>query len=236
MRNAILAALLLAPSLASTALPAAAQERDAPRGLTIAGTGEVSATPDLAVVHVGVVSPAATARAALDANNKAMEAILAAVKDQGVPARDVQTSQFNVQPRYRHDPENQRPPRLDGYEVSNQVAVTVRDLDRLGAVLDAAVSVGSNQIHSIAFAIDDPEPQRDEARRLAVEDAVRKARVYAEAAGIRLGPIRSILEPSRATPPRPVYQRMEMAADAAVPIAEGEQAIEVEVIVTWDIR
>lgn len=236
MRNLILGGLLLALSLFAIAVPVAAQQLDPPRGVTIVGVGEVRAKPDLAVVRIGVVSQGATARAALDDNNKAMQAILTALKGQAIAGRDVQTSQFNVQPRYRHDPENQDPPRIDGYEVSNLVAVTIRHLDKLGAVLDLAVSVGSNQILGIDFMLADPEPRRDEARKLAVEDAVRKARIYADAADIVLGPIRTISEQARLGPPGPVYGRMEMAADASVPIAEGEQAIAVEVTITWDIR
>ena len=233
MRILILACLSLAFSLA--AQPLAAQEPSLlqQQGLTVVGTGEVRARPDLAVVRLGVVSQAATARAALDANNEAMAALLASLERQGVASRDVQTSQFVVQPRYHHDPEGRDPPRIDGYEVSNQVAVTVRALDRLGEVLDEAVSVGSNNILGVEFGLDDPEPRRDEARRLAVEDARRKAEIYAEAAGLALGPVRSISEEVRAGPPQPVY-RMEMA-EASVPIAEGEQAITIEVTVNWDI-
>jgi uncharacterized protein YggE len=235
MRILTLAAVSLALSLAATPT-VVAQEVDLPRGLTLVGVGEVRAKPDLAVVRVGVVSQAATARAALNDNNQAMQAILAALEEQGIAERDVQTSQFTVQPRYRHDRDNERPPRIDGYEVSNQVAVTVRNLDRLGPVLDQAVSVGSNQILGIEFTLADPEPQRDEARRLAVEDAVRKARLYAQAAEVELGPIRAIHEQRRPGPPEPLYRRMEMAADAGVPIAQGEQSIEVEVTISWEIR
>ena len=232
MRTLLLAGLSLALSLA--AVPGAAQQLEPPRGLTVSGVGEVRARPDLAVVRIGVASQAATARAAHDDNNAAMGAIMSALAEQGVAERDVQTSQFTMQPRYRHDPQGEAPPRIDGYEVSNQLAVTVRDLDRLGPVLDRAVRVGSNRILGVEFTIADPEPRRDEARRLAVEDAIRKAQVYAEAAGIDLGSIRAVTEQTRAGPPQPVYRRMERA-DASVSIAEGEQAITVEVTVVWDI-
>ena len=232
MRSLILAGLSLALSLA--AVPGAAQQPEAAPGLTVLGVGEVRARPDLAVVRIGVVSQAATARAALDQNNAAMRQIMGALAEQGIAERDLQTSQFTVQPRDRHDRNGEAPPRIDGYEVSNQLAVTVRDLDGLGPVLDRAVSVGSNQILGIELTIADPEPRRDEARRLAVEDAVRKAQIYAEAAGIELVAIRAITEQARPGPPQPVYRRMEMA-DASVPIAEGEQAIRVEVTIVWDI-
>ncbi|HUE44715.1 MAG TPA: SIMPL domain-containing protein [Aestuariivirgaceae bacterium] len=239
MRTSILASLMLALWLAPVlaAVPAAAQQPEPHRkltpGLTLVGVGEVRASPDLAVVRVGVVSQAATARAALDANNQAMRAVMATLQDRGIAERDMQTSQFSVQPRYRHDQTGQAPPRIDVYEVSNQLAVTVRDLEALGPVLDQAVSVGSNQILGIEFDLADPEPRRDEARRLAVEDAMRKANVYAEAADVELGPIRAMTEQARFDHPQP-YQRMEMA-QSSVPIAEGEQVVAVEVTITWDI-
>lgn len=233
MRLLILAGLAFV--LGTAPLLLAAQEIDPPRGVTVVGTGEVRAKPDLAVVRIGVVSQAATARAALDANNAAMRDIMAALAEQAIAGRDVQTSQFSVQPRYRHDPDNQLPPRIDGYEVSNQLAVIIRDLDKLGPVLDLAVSVGSNQILGVEFSLADPEPRRDEARRLAVADALRKAELYARAAGIELGAIRAITEEARAGPPQPLHQRMEMSAEASVPIAEGEQAITIEVTINWDI-
>lgn len=230
MRILILAWLSIAFSLAVQ--PVAAQEPDPQRGLTVIGTGEVRTRPDLAVVRLGVVSQAATARAALDANNEAMAALLAVLERRSIAERDVQTSQFVVQPRYHHDPEGREPPRIDGYEVSNQLAVTVRDLDRLGEVLDEAVSIGSNNILGVEFGLANPEPRRDEARRLAIADARRKAEIYADAAGLALGPVRSISEEVRPGPPQPAY-RME-TAEASVPIAEGEQAITIEVTVNWN--
>jgi uncharacterized protein YggE len=233
MRLMILAGLALV--LATAPLPLAAQEIDPPRGVTVVGAGEVRARPDLAVVRIGVVSQASTARAALDANNAAMRDIMAALAKEAIAGRDVQTSQFSVQPRYRHDPDNQLPPRIDGYEVSNQLAVVIRDLDKLGPVLDLAVSVGSNQILGVEFSLADPEPRRDEARRLAVADAVRKAELYAAAAKIELGASRAITEQAFAGPPQPLYRRMEMSAEPSVPIAEGEQAIAVEVTINWGI-
>ena len=236
LRDLILGGLLLALSLIAISIPVAAQQPDAPRGVTVVGLGEVRAKPDLAVVRIGVVSQGATARAALDENNKSMQAILAALSGQAIAEGDVQTSQFTVQPRYHHDPEGQDPPRIDGYEVSNQVAVTIRNLDSLGAVLDLAVGVGSNQILGIDFTLADPEPKRDEARRLAVADARRKAELYAEAAGLELGAIHTIAEQARLGPPEPMYARSEMAVSATVPIAEGQQVVAVEVTISWDFR
>lgn len=231
-----IAATACALVLASPAGPVIGQEVPPPPTLTMTGVGEARARPDVAVVRIGVVTQAATARDALNDNNRAMDAVLAALKEQGIAQKDLQTSSFNLTPRYDYG-EDRSPPRVEGYEASNQLAVTVRNLDKLGGILDRAVSVGSNQIVGVEFGLDKPEPVRDEARRLAVRDAVRKARLYADEAGVQLGPIHSISERTDIRPPAPRLGQMRATAEAAaVPIEQGEQAVEVEVIMTWLIR
>jgi uncharacterized protein YggE len=228
---------LIGLALALVAPAAQAQMSTTPPWLVIVqGRGEVKAKPDMAIVSIGVVRQAQTAREALDANNAAMAAVLQSLKAQGFEDRDVQTSNFSVAPRYDYSREGM-PPKMDGYEVSNQVTVTVRDLAKLGGVLDQGVSDGSNQIHGVAFAIAAPEPLADEARKLAVEDAVRKAKLYAEAAQVKLGPITRIEEQGGYRPPQPYMKTMRMAAEASqAPIAQGEQSIEIDVSISWEIR
>jgi uncharacterized protein len=237
MLKTALASLVLTACLAGGA--ALAQVHDNPlRTLTMTGTGEMRAKPDTAIVTLGVMSRADTARAALTANNAAMTAILSSLEAAGVAKKDIQTSNFSVNPVYDYDNSGAKPPRITGYDVSNQLAVTVRKLDTLGTILDEAVSKGSNQIYGITFTIDDPRALEDEARKSAVEDAARKAKLYAEAAGVALDAIQSISE-QVARPPQPVYmkaQRMEAAADSSVPVAEGEQVVSIDVSITWTIR
>jgi uncharacterized protein len=237
MLKTALASLVLAACLAGGS--ALAQAPDKPlRTLTMIGTGEMRAKPDTAIVTLGVMSRADTARAALTANNAAMTAILSNLEAAGIAKKDIQTSNFSVNPVYDYDNTGAKPPRITGYDVSNQLAVTVRKLDALGTILDEAVSKGSNQIYGITFTIDDPRALEDEARKSAVQDAVRKAKLYAEAAGVALDAIQSISE-QVARPPQPVYmkaQRMEAAADASVPVAEGEQVVSIDVSITWTIR
>jgi uncharacterized protein YggE len=217
--------------------PAAAQgEAVAPRTMTLVGTGEVRARPDTAMVRIGVMRRAVTAREALDAGNAAMAEIIGYLRQTGIEARDIQTVNFAVNPVYVHDSTKQEPPRITGYDVSNDLQVTIRKLQDLGKVLDEAVSRGSNQIHGVQFTIAEPRQLQDEARRRAVSDATVKAQLYAQAAGVTLGPIRSIAE-SAVLPPVPVYMKAErMAADGAVPVAEGEQVIEMQVNITWEIK
>jgi len=226
----------LAMALATPSLRAQTVVGPPPWLITMQGRGEVRARPDMAIVSLGVVRQADTARDALDANNQAMQAVLQSLKSQGFEDRDIQTSNFSVAPRYDFSRPGS-PPKLDGYEVSNQVTVTVRDLSKLGGLLDQAVSDGSNQIYGVAFAIAAPEPLADAARKLAFEDALRKANLYADAAKVKIGPITRIEEQGGYRPPQPYVKSMRMAAEASqVPIAQGEQSIEIDVSVSWEIR
>jgi uncharacterized protein YggE len=213
------------------------ESKTMPRVISLSGHGEVKAKPDMAVVTVGVMSQAQTAREALTRNTAAMEKIFASLKAGGIEARDIQTSNFSVNPRYDYGQNNNQPPRLVGYDVSNSVAVSVRKLDTLGSVLDTVVSEGSNQINGIMFAIADDEKLKDEARKLAVADAERKAKLYADTTRITLGQIMGVSE-GNFQPPQPVFYGKAMRADtaSAVPIAEGEQTVAIEVNIMWEIK
>lgn len=237
----------LAFAFVLTAAPAFAQDTPPPPQpgprpaiFVLSGEGTASAAPDLAVINSGVVSEAATAREALDANSAAMAKLVETIKAAGVEDKDIATSGFSVQPRYIYSQRKdgtQEPPRITGYEVRNTVTVKVRDLSKLGGVLDKAVTEGSNQIDSLSFDIADKKKLYEEARKEAFADARAKAELYAEAAGVKLGRLRELSEQQSPgfPPPRPMM-RMEMkAAQADVPIERGEQEIAVNVIATWEI-
>jgi len=239
---AIATTLLAAASLiAPAASPARADDASA-RTLSLTGRTEVRAAPNMAVISAGTVSEANTAREALSANNETMAAVLKTIAAAGVAEKDIQTSNFSIQPKYTYPPRAsdgaQEAPKIDGYTVSNTVTVLVRNLDMLGAVMDAVVSSGVNQMNGLNFTIAEPEPLRNEARKAAVADALARAQLYADAAGVKLGPIRSISEEAHMRPPQPMA-RMAMeaaAADAAVPIAQGEQVIEATVNIVWGLE
>jgi uncharacterized protein len=237
MRMTKLVLSLFALAIAAAVPLQAQQMPPPPRILALVGTGEVKVRPDMALITLGVASRADTAREALSRNNTAMAEVIDYLKDSGIDDKDIQTSNFAVNPVYVYDQNNQQPPKITGYEASNQVTVTIRKLPDLGLVLDQAVSKGSNQIYGIAFSVAEPEPLQDQARRLAVADATRKAKLYAEAAGVTLGNITMISE-QIAMPPVPVYakaQRMDAAA-ASVPVEAGEQLIQVQLNMSWEIR
>ena len=227
----------LAPFLLAAVFAAPAFADDI--GISITGTGEVTAAPDTAFVSSGVTTQATTAREALDANSAAMTELLATLEAAGIAARDVQTSGFSVSPNYvysdaRDDSGYQLPPKIVGYQVSNTVTVRVRDLDSLGSVLDQAVTVGANTISGVTFTVADPSDLYDEARRAAFADARKKAELYAEVAGEELGDLVSITESQSYEAPQPFMMkaRDEMAA-SAVPVATGELSFQINVQIGW---
>ncbi|WP_162918433.1 SIMPL domain-containing protein [Taklimakanibacter deserti] len=238
-RRSLAALGLTGLAAAALATPSLAQEsKSMPRLISLNGHGEVKAKPDMAVVNVGVTTQAQTAREALTQNTAAMEKVFASLKASGIEAKDIQTSNFMINPRYQYDQNNAQPPRVIGYDVSNTVTVSVKKLDTLGAVLDKVVGEGSNQINGVMFAIADDEKFKDEARKLAVADAERKAKLYAETTRISLGQIMSLSE-GNYQPPQPVYYGKAVRADAApsaVPIAEGEQTVAIDVNIAWEIK
>jgi uncharacterized protein YggE len=212
--------------------PGAAQADSAPpRTLTISGQGAAAGIPDMARISAGVTVQAETAAAALAKDNVQMARILAALKKLGAADRQIQTSQFSVAPRYDDDAKGTQ--RLTGYEVTNQVMVTLNDVDKLGKVLDALVAAGANRIDNIAFSIRDSAALLTQARQAAVADAMAKARIYAKAAGVTLGPILSLSENSNEEP-RPVMMMARMKN--AVPIAPGEQNLHAAVTIVWEIH
>ena len=203
--------------------------------ITVTGTGEAHAKPDFAQVQVGVVTEAATAAEALKRNNEAMSRLIALIRKRGIEDRDVQTTQFHVAPRYKYDKAQQEPPKIAGYQVTNEVQVKVRDMTRLGAFLDETVSAGANQVRGVSFGVAEPARLTDEARRKAMADAQRRARVYAEAAGVKIGKPLKISEQAGGRPgPYPVA-RMEAGAVSTVPVAPGEQTFTVNVSVSYAI-
>jgi len=208
-----------------------------PRTLSVSGEGEVRAAPDQSSLSAGVTTGAATAAQALAANSRAMNAVFATLKRLGIPDKDIQTSNFSLSPQYQVcKPGMTCPQRIVGYQVSNNVNVTVEELDKTGPVLDALVSSGSNQIGGIDFSIHDTKSLLRVARDAAVKDAIDHAQTYAKAAGVTLGPILSIQE-GGGEAPRPMYRAMAMMANAAPPpVAGGELSVSANVTITWQIQ
>lgn len=217
---------------------AEAERREAT--IMVSGEGEATVAPDMAVISLAVVRDADTASEALSANSAAMTEVLAALKAQGVAEKDLQTTDFSIQPKYKQETRTDgsyEAPVIVGYTVSNGLTVRVRDLAKLGALIDQSVKLGVNQGGGISFTNDDPEATIEAARKQAVEKAAAKAKTLTEAAGVKLGRVVEISE-NFARPMPQVYAAAPMAkmADEAMPIASGENLYSVTVNITYAIE
>lgn len=224
MRAALTLAVLLA-----VALPAAAET--ATPTVSVTGEAQMSVAPDLAQIDGGVSTDARTAREASDANNKAMAAILAALKASGIAEADIRTSRLSLFPQSSPSKVN-GPVQITSYRASNSVTVRFRDVTRVAATLDALVAAGANEIGGINFMVSQESKLLDDARVKAIEDARRKAEIYAKAANVRLGAPISISEDG-ASGPAPM--RAAFKANAPAQIAPGEETLRVSVSVSYEI-
>jgi len=212
-------------------------ELPAERSTIVAGgTGRVALAPDLADLRLGVSVSRPTVDAARAEAGRLMDAILAAVDGAGVARRDVRTALLSVQPRY--DYRDNKAPTLTGYELANVVEVTVRDLARLGDVVDGTLGAGATSMDGLSFRIADPTEAEREARVLAMAQARSRADVLAEAAGLTIDGVAEVIEGAAGQPPgpRPKAERMMMATDAATPVEAGSLEIAVAVTVTYRAR
>jgi len=225
---------LLASAVAAQAPDARADEPDK-RTISLSATGAVKTTPDKVDITTGVTSEGQTARDALDKNTDAMAKVVAGLKEAGIEAKDIQTTNFSVSPVYEQRKEGQAA-FITGYRVSNQVHITVRDTAKLGDILDKVVSLGANDIGSIAFGVSEPEDLKDEARKEAMRKAIADAKLYAQAAGVELGPVLSITEEDGGYVPRYAEAAAPMAMAKDVPIEAGTATVQVKIRVTWELR
>ena len=204
--------------------------------LDLTAEGEVTRAPDIAAISAGVVTQGATAAAAMGENAQRMTATVNALKRAGVADRDIQTSSLGLSPQYRYA--DNEPPVITGYQASNQVTVRFRDVARAGAILDALVAQGANQINGPSFALDHPESALDEARTLAVTRARARAELYARAAGLHVKRILAISESGGGyNPPQPMPMMAMARRDVAqTPIEAGEQKIAISVAVSFELE
>lgn len=217
--------------------PAILAEANAGPVITITGRGQVAARPDVMIVTVGVATRSDDAEGGLAENSAKAQAIADAVRSAGVAACDVQTCDLSMYPIHEklsaetHAP--QRAPKLLGFKISNDVRLRLRDIDRAGETLSAIVAAGANEIRGIEFELDDEGAVMDEARKAAIADARRKAALYAEGAGVALGPIVSISEDGDGRSGLLARQGTMSMGDA--PIAPGETVLKAAVRVVWRI-
>ena len=236
--------LMLAIALATgTAMTAACAQTSTPVAPMVSSDGtllSVSAeasskrVPDVATISTGVVTRGADSNAAMRQNADQMAKVMAALKGAGIAERDIQTSGINLNPQYRYA-ENQ-PPTITGYQASNTVNIKVRDIAKLGEVLDALVASGANQVNGPSFEIDQPEAAYDEARQAALKKAQARAEMYAKSLGLRVRRIVSISEGGGFRPPMPMMKAMAMDARAeSAPVAPGETTLSANLDVVFEL-
>lgn len=207
----------------------------ADRWVEVSGEGSVSAAPDFARVTLGVATTGKTAGEAMGANAKAANALVSLIKSEGIAPADIQTSEVSISPMFSRPSQNQEtPPTITGYSVSNNVGVTIRDIPRLGSLLDKAVTAGANSIYGVSFGHNDPSALLDKARPLAVADARRKAEIYANAGGARIGRLMALTEEAGRQPPV-AFSRAYVSAAAPTPIEPGEDKLTVTVTARFEL-
>ena len=192
---AALGVFVLGPSTyaAAQAQPAAATAPSLPRTITVVGEGTVATQPDVAQVQIGVEIKGDNAQEASAEAAETMDAILAALAQAGVAAKEIQTTGYNIWVEQRVGPDGAATDQVI-YHVGNSVSVTVRDLEKVGDVLDAAIAAGANSIYGVNFSVDDTDEVMAEARRLAAADALARAQELAGLHGVALGEVVSVSE------------------------------------------
>ncbi|WP_308238257.1 SIMPL domain-containing protein [Phenylobacterium sp. J367] len=205
--------------------------------LNLSAYGETRVAPDMATITLGVMTEADTAQAAMQANAQKMSAVMAALKRGGIAEKDIQTSNLNLSPRYQYV-EN-LPPKLIGYQTSNQVTVTVHDLKKLGQAVDATVNAGANQVHGISFGLDDPTAAENAARESAVKALAAKADLYARATGHRVVRLVTLSEGASSypvPPPMPMAAMASFRKEAAdTSVAPGELKVRVDITGLYEL-
>jgi uncharacterized protein YggE len=201
--------------------------------ITVSASGKVTVVPDVARVYLGVTTTKTTVKAVRDAGAKSMTDIIAAIKALGVADADIQTTNLSLNPQYG----NGSTPRIVGYQISEQVEITVRDLDKAGDVVDAATANGATDVNGISFEYSDPIKAQNDARAAAVTAARTSAEAMASAGHVTLGTVVSITD---ATQPSPIfygYGAMKAApsADVATPVQPGTQDLSANVTVVFEI-
>jgi uncharacterized protein len=210
-------------------------EKSSPQArVIVVGEASVSAPPDYARIRGGVTTTAKTVKEATDANSRLMAAVTGALLDSGVAQNDVQTSEFSIEPVYTSKTSSDET-KLSGYRVSNQVNVKIRQLAKIGEVLDRLATAGATDIGNVQFLLSDPSKALDQAREAAVADARHKAELYARASGLNLGRVVWITESPEFAPPFPAEGRLKSDVIRAVPIQAGENTFQASITVGFDI-
>ena len=240
-KSMIVSIILLAAVALSACAPSgiAANPAAPQRTLNVTGAGQVSLTPDIAYIYVGVHSENASASDAMTENNSRTQVMIEALKKAGIDEKDIRTTNFSIWQQDKYDPLTGQPSGVKVYSVDNTVYVTVRKLDSLGSLLDTLVKAGANNINSIQFDVADKTAAIKQARDAAVQDAKTQAQELAAVAGVTLGEITSVsFYEATSSPVMDGFGKGGGggAEAAAVPIQPGQMTLTVTVSMTYEIK
>ena len=208
------------------------------RSVSVSGAGTAYLVPDIAYIYVGVHTEKPSAAEAVDENNDQTQTMIEALRDFGIDAKDIRTTNFSIWPQDKYDPMTGTPTGQKVYVVDNTVYVTIRDLDKLGELLDTVIAAGANTVNSVQFDVANKDEALKQARADAVKDAKEKAEELVDAAGVKLGDVQTISFFDNVA--YPVFDGKGggggVAAEAAVPIQPGQLTFTVTVNVTYEIK
>lgn len=225
--------IFAAITVISTLLAGAVWAEEPARRIAVTGEGQVEAAPDMAVITLGVRQEDREAQAAMQATSAAVAAMLERLAELGIAPRDLQTRELSLSPVWSERSGSGAERRqITGFVAANTVVVRVRDLAALGGILDAVLAEGANDFGGLRFDLQDPAPLAEEARRRAVADAMARAALLAEAAGVELGPVLSIDEHGGVMPKAEMAMLM---SAAGAPVAAGEVSVTANVSMVFAI-
>lgn len=205
------------------------------RSINVSGSGHVDVTPDVADVQLGVTSQRKTARTASREAARAMNKVVSAVIDAGVDEQDIQTTRLNLDSRRRRDPDGDGPPKVVSWEARNLVRVTVRDIDSVGDVIDAAIAAGATDVNRLTFRVDDPTAALASARSAAVADAAATATQLAADAGVEIIGVLTITEGGASQPRNFDEFALKAAAGPSTRVFIGSVDVVVNVLIDYEI-
>ena len=239
--KSIIIATIFALALVLSACGPATINQAAPvpqRTLSVTGSGNAYLAPDIAYLYLGVHTEKLSATEAVAENNAQTQKVIQALTDFGIDAKDIRTTNFSIWPMDKYDPQTNLPTGEKTYAVDNTVYVTLREMDKLGDLLDTIVQAGANTVNSIQFDVADKDAALKDARAEAVKDATAKAQELADVAGVQLGTLQSVSFLDNQ--PYPLFDGKggggAAAAEAAVPIQPGQLTFTVTVNMTYEIK
>ena len=229
----LMVGVIAGPIIANNHAQGAATPGTTEHTITVSGMGDVSVAPDVADVFLGVSVTMPTAKAARDSAATSMTAVLAAVKGDGVVDKDIVTTNVSLNPVYDYSSGNSVP-KLTGYQYTNTIKATVRDLTKVAGVLDDAVAAGATSVQGISFRLDSPATVEAQARQLAMTDARSKGNALAQAAGVSIVGVASVTEVTASSPITYYAPTAGVAKDSvSTPIQSGTTDVTIQVTVSY---